>query len=143
MSMIPTEEQWGDWKSDVDTSSAYKIFYGKSNDEIQEDFYRCVIERADELRYMPDEVFQYYIEGFNKFIMAGKFQLFDASDAADSFLKLVEYKLKNSYESIDPVLEKVFPVVEHICDNQEAFEARIEVYGDFKERLNLLRSYLR
>ena len=135
MSEIPTEEQWGSWKSDVDLASAHNIFFGKSNAEVQDDFYRCVIERADELRYMPNEVFQYYILGFKDFIMAGKFQLFDSADAADSFLKLIEHKLKNSYESLKPVFSDIYPAIEYVCQNQVEFDADINIYGDFSERL--------
>lgn len=138
---IPTEKQWGDWKSDVDILSAHKIFFGKTNDEVQGDFYRCVIERADELRFMPDEVFQYYILGFRDFIMAGNFQLFDDADAASSFIKLIEYKLENSFSTISPLMTELMPSITYVCENQDKFGASVDTYGDFREKLKKIEKY--
>ncbi|MEZ9369749.1 hypothetical protein AB4140_13100 [Shewanella sp. 10N.286.51.B2] len=130
---IPTEAQWEEWLGDIEVVSAHKTFFGKSNDEVQVDFYRCVLERADELRFMPDEPFQYYILGFRDFILAGNFQLFDAADAASSFLKLVEYRLSKKPDSIKPICDELIPTVNYVSKNQKMFDADVDIYGDFCE----------
>ena len=91
MDKVPSEADWEDWEDeDLDLTYAHKIFAGKTNAEFQKDFARAVIERTDELRWMPKVPFQYYILGFRDHVMAGKFDMFDSSDAASCFLDLVE-----------------------------------------------------
>jgi len=50
---------------------------------------------TDDLRWMPDVPFRYYILGFRDFITAKQFDFLDGSDAASCFLGLVLEKLEN------------------------------------------------
>ena len=125
----PTEEDWGDWRSDVDIGAAYKVFFGKTAKEVQEDFYRCVIERADELRFVPRAVFKYYIFAYCDFIMAGNFQLYDEADAANCFLELIIHKLKNNREDVIELMPSLMPTIKHIAKNQDTINAwQIQTY---------------
>jgi hypothetical protein len=131
---IPTDEQWNVAALDIDAKSAYKVFFGKSNEDMQNSFYKCVIERVDELRFMPEIPFQYYILGFRDFITAGNFQMFEEADAASSFLKLIEFRLRNEPISIMPVIDELIPAVDYICSHQSSFDADVDIYGDFMKK---------
>jgi hypothetical protein len=86
---------------------------------------------ADGLRRMPPIPFRYYMSGFADFVMSGNFHEMNAPDIASSFLVLVEEKLNNQPSSIIPVMEKLFPVVNYLSENQLEFDADIDIYGDF------------
>jgi len=137
---VPTEDDWGDWKSDMDLKYAHQIFFGKSNKEVQEDFYRCVIERADELRVMPEAPFRYYMLGFRDFILAGRFQLYDSADAASCFLSLVESKLQKQPEYIMPIIDDLLETIRLVSDHQVKYEANEDVYGNFQEAYKRIQS---
>ena len=50
---VPTEAEWGNYQADLDQEYAHKMFAGRSNQEMIPHFRRNVIERTDELRWMP------------------------------------------------------------------------------------------
>jgi len=142
---IPTEEQWGNYKDDLDEEYAHRMFAGKSNDEVQVLFEQNVIERSEDLRWMPKMPFQYYMLGFKQFIENRADHCDDRSDAASCFIRLVEEKLKNAPDSILPIIDHVMPAVEFVIRNQSRFDADIRVYGKFSEIydniLKLIRSF--
>jgi hypothetical protein len=57
---LPTEAEWGNYQADLDQSYAHKMFGGRTNQEMIPHFQRNVIERTDELRWMPPIPFRYY-----------------------------------------------------------------------------------
>ena len=138
---IPTEKDWAGYENDMDAAYAHKIFFGKSNDQVQDEFKRCVIERVSELRFMPKAPFQYYVLGLRDHVMNRDFD--DAwdkgSDAASCFLKLVLQKLKEQPAYILPVIQELMPAVEFVAKNQTIYEADPQIYGDFGEILNEIR----
>jgi hypothetical protein len=67
---VPTEAEWGDYRADLDQSYAHKLFAGRTNQEMLPHFRRNVIERTDELRWMPESPFRYYMLGFRDFVMS-------------------------------------------------------------------------
>jgi len=79
---VPTEAEWGDYEVDLDQKYAHKMFAGRANQEMLPHFRRNVIERTDELRWMPVAPFRYYMLGFRDFVMAGEFDPTWAADAA-------------------------------------------------------------
>jgi hypothetical protein len=91
---VPTEAEWGDYQADLDQKYAHDLFAGHTNEEMQPHFYRNVIERSDELRWMPEVPFRCYMLGFRDFVMAGKFAHLEGSDAASCFLGLIEENSK-------------------------------------------------
>ena len=58
---VPTEAEWGDYEADLDQKYAHKMFAGRTNQEMLPHFRRNVIERTEELRFMPVAPFRYYM----------------------------------------------------------------------------------
>jgi len=71
-------------------------------DEMQGHFVSNPIEAADELRFMPEPPFRYYMLGFRDCIVEGKFDSGDVSDAASCFLGPVLQKLEQQPRYIIP-----------------------------------------
>jgi hypothetical protein len=129
---VPTEEDWGDYNSDLDQEYAHRVFAGHTNEEMQPHFRANVIERTDELRFMPEIPFRYYMIGFRDFVMAGDFE-FEGADAASCFLRLVLEKIEQEPACIGPIMPALLETVEHVARNQSAFDADMDIYGDFLE----------
>jgi hypothetical protein len=129
---VPTEKDWGDYQSDLDQQWAHDLFAGHTNEEMQSHFRSNVIERTDELRFMPEIPFRYYMIGFRDFLVAGDLE-HHASDAASCFLRLVLQKLEENPHCILPIMPDLIETVDHIARNQSAFEADKDIYGDFRE----------
>jgi hypothetical protein len=141
--IVPNEYDWGNFKADLELEYAHKIFFGKSNQNVQADFYRSVIERTSELEVMPRPVFQYYMLGFKDFMEAAHFQEYSDSDAASCFLNLVERKLSKKADDIMPIIDELLPTIEFVARNQDKFNAYKDIFGDFEEqflRIKLLIS---
>lgn len=132
---MPTEEDWGDYTSDLDQNHAHSVFARRTNEEMQPFFRRNPIERTDELRWMPDVPFRYYILGFRDFIAAKQFDFLSGSDAASCFLGLVLEKLERNPRVIVPVMPDLLPTLEYVAQNQALFDAKEEIYGNFLEKL--------
>jgi len=132
---LPTEPEWGNYQADLDQSYAHKMFGGRTNQEMIPHFQRNVIERTDELRWMPPIPFRYYMLGFRDFVMNGNFEETWASDAASCFLGLVEEKLTKQPDYILPIMAELLPAVQHVGQNQASFNADEDTYGNFLEKL--------
>ena len=65
---IPTKQDWGDFKDNPDVKYGYKLFGGKSIEEVSDLFIDFPIERASELRYAPFNIFKYYVHCFINFL---------------------------------------------------------------------------
>lgn len=140
MLAVPSEEDWGDYKSDLDQKYAHEIFFGKSLEETIPDFERNVIERVDELRFMPTTPFRYYLLALRNYVTSKSVLGNDmAPDAASSFLNLVAEKLRDSFDSIAPVMDEIMPGVEYVASNQETYDADVDIYGDFAAKLAEIR----
>jgi hypothetical protein len=137
---VPTEEEWGDYQADLDQKYAHDLFAGHTNDEMQPHFYRNVIERTDELRWMPEVPFRYYMLGFRDFVMAGKFAHLENSDAASCFLSLIEEKLQRHPSYILPIMPELLPAIRRIAMNQASYEASESIYGSFQEQLKRIEA---
>jgi len=136
---IPTEADWGDYRSDLDQESVHGVFAGKSNAEMQQYFRDIPVEAASDLRFMPEIPFRYYILGFRDCIMSGGFEPCNNSDAASCFLHLVTEKLETQPRCILPTMPELIPAVEHIAHNQATFDADESIYGNFLETLKQIR----
>ena len=136
---IPTEPDWGDYRSDLDQEWAHRKFAGKSNDEMQQHFREIPIEAASDLRFMPEIPFRYYMLGFRDCLMSGGFEPCNNSDAASCFLHLVTEKLETQPRYILPIMPELIPAVEHIAHNQATFDADESIYGSFLEILKQIQ----
>jgi hypothetical protein len=137
---ISSEADWGNYKDDLDQEYGHRIFFGKNAEETIPLFERNVIERADELHFMPVIPFRYYILAFRNYVMSEEVLKSDmASDAASCFLNLVKLKLREDANSIVPVMSELMPAIEHVAANQALFDADVDIYGDFSEKLVEIR----
>ena len=132
---VPTEQDWGDYASDLDRNHAHSVFARRTNDEMQPFFRRNVIEMTDELRWMPDKPFRYYVLGFRNFVMARQFEFLSSADAASCFLGLVLEKLEKKPRQILPIMPELLADVEYVAKHQELFEADEKIYGNFLDKL--------
>jgi hypothetical protein len=137
---VPTEADWGDYQADLDQTCAHKLFAGRTNQEMLPHFRSNVIERADELRWMPEVPFRYYVLGFRDFVMAGQFEHLEGSDAASCFLSLVLEKLEKQPGYILPIMPDLLPAVRHVAMNQASFDANERTYGSFQEKLGRIEA---
>ena len=135
---VPTE---ADWKDDadadhtlysLDVTHAFQTFAGKANQEMQSRFFQNVLGCAEDLDYLPRIPFQYYMLGFRDFVMAGNFGWCDSSDAASSFLNRICRKLKEQPHFIRPIMPDLMPAVIYVSENQQLFDADVDIYGNFK-----------
>lgn len=136
---VPTEEDWGNYKSDLDQNHAHSVFAGRTNEEMQPFFRRNPLAMTDDLRWMPDAPFRYYILGFRDFITAKQSDLLDGSDAASCFLGLVLEKLESHPRLVVSVMPELLPAVEYIARNQSLFDADESIYGNFLEKLSRIQ----
>jgi hypothetical protein len=136
---IPTEDDWGDWQSDLDQQSAHEVFAGRSAADAAPLFQDNVIERTSELRFMPTVPFRYYMLAFRNFVLAEPVTHDEAPDAASCFLNLVEDRLTTDRASIVPIVRDLLDAVDYVADNQAAFDAPVAIYGDFVARRARIR----
>ena len=132
---VPNEDDWGDYKSDLDQNHAHSVFARRTNEEMQPFFRQNPVALTDDLRWMPDLPFRYYIFGFRDVVMANQFDVCDGADAASCFLGLVLEKLENNPRLIVPVMPELLPPVEYVAQNQKLFDADEDIYGNFEEKL--------
>lgn len=139
MDNMPSEEDWGEYWKDLDQKSAYDSFFGKSNDQLQNDFYKNGIELAYEIRFMPKNPFGYYILGLRDFILAGDFPEHEAADFTSYFLDMVVYVLEHDYPMISSKMKDLMPALKYISYNQDVYDAPLEIYGDYMEKFNKIK----
>lgn len=132
---VPTEADWGDYKADLDQKHAHDLFAGRTNQEMLPHFQRNVIERTDELRWMPETPFRYYMIGFRDFLTTEKTEPAWAADAASCFLGLVLEKLNKQPTFIVPIMPELLPALRHVAQNQAIYGADKDIYGSFQEKL--------
>jgi hypothetical protein len=135
MMVVPTEADWGDYEGDLDTKWSHDVFAGHTNLEMLSRFDVNVIETADELRWMPEVPFRYYILGFRDYVMAQEFKYDDGSDAASCFLNLIAEKLEGQPKHVLPIMPELLPALRYVAENQTLFGAEESIYGSFRRKL--------
>jgi hypothetical protein len=134
---IPSETDWGDYRSDLDQEWAHEHYCGKSNEEMQKYFHNNAIESASDLQFMPEIPFRYYIFGFRDSVLSA--DDWDRSDAASCFLNLILQKLKEQPTYIILVMPGLLPTLEYIGTHQATFKADESIYGNFHKKLNEIK----
>lgn len=133
MTKIPTDQDWENYKSDLDAKYAHGIYFGKTNSEMLPLYKDHVLSRSEDINWMPKKPFQYYILGFRDYVIARNFCFYECSDAASSFLLLILNKLEKQPDFILPIYSELASAIEFIAKNQSLYEADLEIYGDFLE----------
>lgn len=139
MKSVPTENEWENYKEDLDAKYAHDLFIGKTNEQMLPEYKDRVLARSEDIYWMPIKPFQYYIFGFRDFVIQQDFGICESSDAASSFLNLVIYKLEEKPEFILSVLPELMKDIEFIANNQELFDADEDIYGSFKDKLQEIK----
>lgn len=137
---VPTEAEWGEYRDDLDQNYAHDVFSGRTNQEMLPHLRQNLIERTDELRWMPEVPLQYYVLGLRDFVMAGEFDDLEVSDAANYFLNLVLEKLEKQLQFILPVMPQLLSAARHVGANEASYDASESVYGSFAEKLKRIES---
>jgi hypothetical protein len=136
---VPTEQDWGNYQSDLDQNDAYKAFHNKTNQEMQSYFRKTTLGATGDLRWMPKIPFQYYMIGFRDFITAEIFEPGYASDATSCFLNLIIDKLENHPDFIVAIMPDLMPTIEFVASHQARFKANIDIYGNFHKKLKQIQ----
>ncbi|TAA48364.1 hypothetical protein [Corallincola spongiicola] len=127
---IPCSQDWGDL-SDPDAFDSYEKFYQKSNDEMQVEFKKNVIQSCSGLRWMPIKPFMYYIFGLKQYIESNDFGFYDKSDAVSCFFELINEKAATYPENVKEIYSELKPLLDYISENQSEYDADVDIYGDF------------
>lgn len=140
--IIPRQEDWGDL-TDLDTAYAYKIFFNKSNQEMQIAFKENIHARCYDLYYMPINVLVYYIYGLKEFIesRSSKDSL-DITSAVDCLFNLFYLNSKKHLAEINDIFSEFQQLMQYIADNQLLYDADEETYGDLNITLTEINSNL-
>lgn len=137
---IPTEEDWGGYQHDMDQADAYKIFFGRTTEEMAKEFSKHITARTTDLKFMPKLPFRYYVIGFKNFVMSNKFSDMDAPDVVNCFVSLIEEKLRDTPDYVLPILDELLNSLEYIANHQQSYGASIHIYGDFREKLETIKN---
>ena len=92
--------------------------------------------------YMPPVPFRYYMLAFKTWVLLAleRAHVTDASDAASSFLRLIESRLEQDRASIEPIMPQLLPAVDFVEMNQERYGAGRDIYGDFRQVAERIRT---
>ncbi|MCX7218507.1 MAG: hypothetical protein NTY70_06075 [Burkholderiales bacterium] len=134
---IPDESAWYGYEEDLDVRYLHGLFYGKSIEEVQSYFGEGrSIERMGELLFAPRAAFQYYVRAFAHFVMSEAAA--GDSDSASPFLSLLEEREKKDPGSVRIIFPALKEALAFVAKNQAYFEASIDIYGNFNERVDKL-----
>jgi len=133
---VPTEEDWGDYKGDIDREWTFKEYLGKSNADLRSSVIGYPLGATEALRYMAPIPFRYYALGFNQLLLENAFSgEYDSAGAASSFITAARMKLEEEPHAILPILQEIYPTLRQLCIRQEELGAPRKIYGDFNLRL--------
>jgi len=145
-SPVPTEADWGDYRSDLDWEYAHRQFAGHTNEEMLPRFRENVLMRSEDVSNMPEVPFQYYVLGFRDFILTWQFvpdsdpESCEGSTAASCFINLVLRKLEKQPEIVLPIMPELLPAARYVAENQASFNAGEDIYGSFHETLKRIEA---
>lgn len=127
---------------DLDLVYAKKTFFKVSRKNILASFSNNVIERADELRFMPNILFNKYFHFFIDFIISQEHDEFDADDVASCFTTLLNEKLDAKAIESKALISASTNAITLFHDNMAFYNANPDIYGDLESKLDLLKEKL-
>ncbi len=137
-SPIPSRAAWGRL-DDLDVNYAFNLYGGKSIAEVMQLFVHCPIERVGELRFVPWEVFSYYILWFTEFLTTDESR--GECDCASCFLQLVLEKARAEPQKFKALYPRLKPAVDIVVERQDFYEADVDIYGlfsDYKQEIEVI-----
>jgi hypothetical protein len=158
---IPIEADWDNWEDvwpiesrdekvlwDIDMEYAKKRFLDKSIEDCFSFFDNNFMACIDEFYVMPRVCFRYYIFALAKYLnniadlpkkSDEEFVYFCYSDAASCFLSFMKFKAEHDPETLMPILSELWPYVEKVANHQSKYHADMDIYGDFKVRVEEIK----
>lgn len=135
MERIPNDRDWwGGVPEGLDEKCAYDHFFGKSLAEAHELFVMNALYYEEDLLYMPEKPFVYYVRAFIFYLESEKSR--GDSDAANCFLGLVDHYLEMDPLWLKSSWGKIRPLLDKIAIEQVAFyDACPDIYGDFQRKV--------
>jgi hypothetical protein len=132
---IPDEVDWEnfDYKASLGTQDCYEDFFGNSNGEMQDLFDRNVVLTGHGLRLMPIKPFQYYIQGFQEYVLNLGLESWEKSDAASVYLRVIFNVLEENPDFVTPIFDQLKDSINYVAENQVLYEADEDIYGSFIE----------
>ncbi|MCB1231255.1 MAG: hypothetical protein KDN19_13355 [Verrucomicrobiae bacterium] len=134
---LPSKDDWEQAWTGLDEACAYRNFFGKSLAEAYELFAHCALTYQEDLVYMPEKPFRFYVRAFIHYMRSEKSK--GDSDAANCFLGLVETRLADHSEWIADSWSQINRTLQRIADHQEDYyDASPVIYGNFRRKVNRL-----
>ena len=126
----------------LDLVYAKKTFFKVSNQNILASFSNDVIQCADELRFMPNILFNKYFHFFIDFIINQKHDEFYAGEIASCFTTLLDEKLDVKAIKSKALISTSTNAIAFLHDNIVFYNADPDIYGDLESKLDLLQEKL-
>ena len=138
---IPSKNDWGKIDpKDLDANWAYKQFIGKSFSEAESMFRENALYYQEDLQSMSEIPFNFYVQALEKYIISKAAK--NDSDGASSFLGMVAWMIKKRQSILSKEnKEKLLSASDHIANNQNFYDADIDIYGNFTEKLKEIHRY--
>ena len=130
---IPTKEDWQEAWLGLDEAYAFKNFYGKSLKEAMTLFEQCALNYQEDLTYMPEKPFKYYIRAYTYYLSSDRSR--EDSDGASCYISLIESALRDHPHWLYDSWSTVESLLLRIASEQDFFEASPEIYGSFERRV--------
>ena len=132
VSCVPTEFDWTGCENDPDASWSYRLFFGKSAEEVVELFEANVVDSAENIHRMPQVPFEYYLMAFARYVMSiDASNSYSAADAASCLLNYVLLNLQQEPSKLRSIYSDLLPIVEAVASAQEKYDAPDSIYGSF------------
>ena len=132
--VIPSEADWGETKGDFDANDAKMAFLGRSNAEMQPEFKKQFMLRAQDLNWMPRVPFHYYMHGFTEYLISEDYEYDDWDDVVSGFyMDIVERRLSNDVLAIIPIADVVLNGLEFIRRSINNFDWDPEFHGSTED----------
>ncbi|KZK68669.1 hypothetical protein A1L58_18115 [Shewanella baltica] len=145
--MVVSEKMWDDLikkdASNFDLVCAKKTFFNRRKEDIAKDFSNNVIERCDELRHMPDVLFNQYFIFFIDFVMTYEHEEFYRAEVADTFTALLLEKLLSNSIDSQGLIKSSTIAVDFLKDKLDYFNTDPDIYGDLNKKLEILLAKLK
>jgi hypothetical protein len=138
---IPSSSDWGEL-SDIDVRDSYGVFFGKDRTEVGKLFQVNIVRAYTSLNWMPIIPFGYYIIGLKEYIEDGCYNEIDMPDIVEAFISVIENKVKTHPDYMSKLIYQLYPLLDHIADHQNSYDADKDIYGDFRKRVSKIKEKL-
>lgn len=118
-----------------DEKYAIEHFLGKTFDEAKQLFIENDLYYADDLTWMGQKAFQYYLPAFTDYLISDR----DASsDTLNHFISIIKFKIEHEIESILLCRTELLNTLECCLNNYSKYKVEVEIYGDLEIELKKL-----